>query len=247
MAMISVQENISRQEQHLGSLMDDLADVDGGIFTHETKVHILKAKKVAIKKEIAKKQSALGGQFLLLNCINRITPPIIQPRTSSPISGNCSISPVRRGNQALVTSAEEAAGDESANRELDFSAADLTGLSEVETDGEEHYDEEHPQNVDVENARHWSDPCQNLYLRKADSTKITTSDRAGGITDKNVEAVEKTREQLLALLEGDESIGCFRLPNSGRMFCVTCNSPSYSKAGFCKIFWVHFAERNVIY
>ena len=50
MAMISLQENISRQEQHLGSLKDDLADVDGEIFTYESKVHILKAKKRAIEK-----------------------------------------------------------------------------------------------------------------------------------------------------------------------------------------------------
>ena len=50
MAMISLQENISRQEQHLGSLKDDLADVDGEIFTYESKVHILKAKKGRLRR-----------------------------------------------------------------------------------------------------------------------------------------------------------------------------------------------------
>ena len=73
------------------------------------------------------------------------------------------------------------------------------------------------------------------YLKKANMKTITTSDRGGGITEKIVEAVEETREKLLGLLEGDGNIGWFRLPNSGRLLCVTCNDKSYSKAGFCKI------------
>ena len=51
----------------------------------------------------------------------------------------------------MVTSAEEGAGDESTNRELDFSAANLTGLSNIETDDAEQVNEElkeHPVNVD---------------------------------------------------------------------------------------------------
>ena len=73
------------------------------------------------------------------------------------------------------------------------------------------------------------------YLQKADKTTITTSDRGGRITDKMVEGLEETRKGLLSLLEGDKLFGCLRLPNKGKLFCVTCNSQSYSKAGVCKI------------